>query len=388
MEVVLAKTRLVWWLLTAASLASAWQQPPRARAMPTEERPAVQQPADQQDSMRQQAEKELREGIALTSSSQFQQAIPHFLAARGRVANSLALEFNLALCYVGTRRFADAIQILTRMSGGQRSADVKNLLTQAYVGAHHPEAALEQFQQAARLTPKNERLYLLVSQACLDEGLYDAGAHVIDTGLRNLPDSGPLHFQRGLFHAQQDDNDAANREFQLARKLAPNTAVPYIAEAEEALFAGDVQKVIGAAREGIRAGYSHYLLLTMLGEALLRAGATPDTAEFAEVQAVLEKAVAMQPGYSGSHIALGRVYLALGRVPDAIAQMETGRGLDPHNKAVYPPLAAAYQRSGQPEKAKEALAVLAQLNREEAARIRSADGGHAGYVTGKSKQDR
>jgi len=365
MEIVSPRFRLVSALLAAASLASGFQLPDDAG----------------------RAENDLREGIALTSKSQFQQAIPHFLAARGHVTNTFALEFNLALCYVGTRRFPDAIDLLTRMSDGQRPADVQNLLTQAYIGNHNPEAAMEAFDRAARLTPRNERLYLLVSQACLDEGLQVVGLHVIDTGLHNLPDSGPLHFQAGLFHAQQDDREAANREFQLAKKLAPNTAVAYIADAEGALLAGDVQKVIGSAREGIGAGFSHYLLLTMLGEGLLRAGAAPDTAEFAEVQAALEKAVALQPGYSSAHIALGRVYASEGRGADAIAQMELARSLDPRNKAVYPPLAAAYRRSGQPEKAKEALAALARLNSEDAARIRDADGSHAGYVSGK-KQDR
>ena len=116
---------------------------------------------------------------------------------------------------------------------------------------------------------------------------------------------------------------------------------------------------------------------------LRNAGATPATlSEFAEARGVLEQAVAKRPTYSSSRISLGRVYLALGRNSDAIAQLEKGRRLDPRNKAVYPPLAAAYQRSSMPGKAKEALAALAALNREDAARIGEADGGHAGYVKG------
>ena len=67
-----------------------------------------------------QAENELQAGIALTKRGQFQQAIPHFLAARGHVAEDFALEFNLALCYVGTRQFPQAIQILAHI--GARAA--------------------------------------------------------------------------------------------------------------------------------------------------------------------------------------------------------------------------------------------------------------------------
>src|SRR5207248_2109684 len=82
------------------------------------------------------SETDLREAISLTSHAQFEQAIPHFLAARGKVANSFALEFNLALCYVGTRQFPEAIRILSQLPAGSRPAEVKNLLAQALVGDH------------------------------------------------------------------------------------------------------------------------------------------------------------------------------------------------------------------------------------------------------------
>ena len=329
-------------------------------------------------------EADLREGIALTSRGQFEQAIPHFLAARGRVSNSFALEFNLALCYVGARQFPAAIRILSSLSSGTRAAEVENLLAQAYVGGHQPEAAWNAFLQAAALAPQNERLYMLVSQACLDEGLTDLGNRVLETGLRNLPNSAKLHFQRGIFYAQQDENERGAREFRTAETLAPDSEISYIAAAEQALIAGSMPDVIRSARAGVRAGYSHYLLLTMLGEALLRSGATPDTpAEFDEARTVLEKAVAAQPGYPSSHIALGRIYLMLNRTADAVSQLEAARRIDPHNKAVYPPLAAAYRKSGEPAKATDALEALAALNREDAARISAAGGGRAGYLSGK-----
>ncbi|HKE21404.1 MAG TPA: tetratricopeptide repeat protein [Bryobacteraceae bacterium] len=323
---------------------------------------------------------DLREGIALTSQGRFDEAIPRFVAAQGRGVDSFALQFNLALCYVGIRRFPDAIRLLSAIPPGPRSAEVKDLLAQAYVGDHQAGAAWKTFQEAASLAPDRERLYLLVSQACLDEGLTDMGMRVVETGLKNLPGSARLHFQRGIFDSQNDDNGEARREFAEVRRLAPASEIAYIAEAEQALIEGRMADVIRSARAGIHAGYPHYLLLTMLGEALLRAGAAPSTSEFIEAQGALEQAVAERPAYSSSHVGLGRIYLTLGRNSDAIAQLEKARRLDPRNKAVYPPLAAAYQRSSMPGQAKAALSVLAELNREDAARIGAADGGHAGYV--------
>lgn len=323
---------------------------------------------------------DLRDGIALTTQGRFQEAIPHFLAAQGHGVESFALQFDLALCYVGVRRFPDAIRLLTTIAPGPNSAQVEDLLAQAYIGDHQAGPAWKAFQAAASLAPDRERLYVLVSQACLDEGLTDLGMRVVQTGLKKLPRSARLHFQAGIFDSQNDDNEEARKEFAQVRKLGPGSDIAYIAEAEQALIEGRMPDVIQAARAGIHAGYSHYLLLTMLGEALLRTGAAPATPEFAEAQSALEQAVAQRPSYSSAHVALGRIYLALGRNSDALTQLEAARRLDPRNKAVYPPLAAAYQRSSMPEQAKAVLAALATLNREDAARIGTADGGHSGYV--------
>jgi tetratricopeptide (TPR) repeat protein len=334
----------------------------------------------------QESESDLRAGIAFTREGQFQQAIPHFLSARGHVTETFALEFNLALCYVGTREFKQALRILTRLAAAKRSAEVDNLLAQALIGDGQQEPALKALQDAAELTPKNEKLYLLVSEACMDEGFHELGIHVLEIGLRNLPESARLHFERGLFRSQMDERDLANQDLELAQKLSPGSDIAYIAAAQQAFLSGDVQKVIRTAREGISRGHTHYLLLTMLGEALLRAGATPATPdEFREAQEALEKAVAARPGYSSAHIALGRIYLARERTEEAVAQLESAKQLDPRNRAVYSALATAYRRAGQTEKAREALAVLAELNRQEAARIGSASGGHAGYTGGRDE---
>lgn len=328
---------------------------------------------------------DLETGIALTHQGRFQEAIPHFFAARGHVGESFALEFNLALCYVGTRQFAPAIEILTHVEGGRHAAEVDNLLSQGYVGNHQPEAALKAFQQAAALAPNDEKLFLLAAEACFDEHYYELGERMIDTGLHGLPNSARLLFERGLLRSQLDETELANRDFEKARELAPASDIAYISDAEQALLTGNVQETIRAARAGVAAGHPHYLLLTMLGEALLRAGATPATPnEFAEARSVLERAVAARPGYSSAHVALGRVYLAERRLPDAIAQLEAGRQLDLRSRAVYSALVTAYRQSGQPEKAREAIAALAELNREEAARIGSAEGGHSGYSGGRS----
>jgi predicted Zn-dependent protease len=254
-------------------------------------------------------------------------------------------------------------------------------LAQAYIGAHRQQDAMEALKSAAAITPNDEKLYVFVSDACLDQGYYDLGMRVVDLGLQNLRESARLLYQRGILRLRVEQIDLADRDFERAHKISPDSDIGYIAAAQEALSSGDIPGAIRVAREGIRKGHRHYMLLTMLGEALLRSGVTPASpAEFAEAQSVLEGAVAERPDYSSGQISLGKLYLLENRPQDAIAHLELGRQLDPHDPAVYANLAAAYRSGGDRENERKMLAMLAALNRQDAARIASAPGGHSGIA--------
>ncbi|MBO0912177.1 MAG: tetratricopeptide repeat protein, partial [Acidobacteria bacterium] len=133
-------------------------------------------------------EEELRQGTALTRNGQFAEAIPHLVAARGRVANEYAAKFNLAICYVATGQPKLGIAILSELrTGGDDNADVNNLLAQAYVGDSRNQEAFEALKRAVSFTPANEKLYVFVADACMGKRAYALGMRVVDLGLKNLP---------------------------------------------------------------------------------------------------------------------------------------------------------------------------------------------------------
>jgi len=348
-----------------------------AQIAPLSHRPASQNsPGDRQfQPAAAPAEEELQTGIALTKAGRFAEAIPHFLAARGRVQDEYALNFNLALCYVGTQQFPQAIETLTALRRDRPAdANVENLLAQSYIGAGQREPAMEALEQAAKLAPKNEKLYLFVADACGDRADYELGLRVIAVALRNLPESARLHYQRGYFLAMLDRFDDAKPEFDRAASLAPQSEVAFLAAAQKQYFAGNLEGAIRATRSGIREGHEDYLLLTILGDALLRSGATPGTSEFQEARAALEKAVALRPGYATAQIGFGSALALDGETAAAVEHFEKARQLDPRNPAVYSHLAVAYRKLGQAQQADAMLATLAQLNADEAAKIYSAPG--------------
>jgi predicted Zn-dependent protease len=321
------------------------------------------------------AEAELQQGIALSKQSRFQEAIPHFLAARGRVRQEFAAEFNLALCYVATGQYKAAVEILTALrSANPGNASVYNLLAQAYVGNEQLPDAVEAVRKAAAITPKDEKLYLLVADACMERQQYPVGLDVANLGLKYLPNSARLLYQRAMFLTLLDQFDAGRSDFDQVVKLAGGTGIAYLAAAQKATFEGDMPAVIRSAREGLRKDSSNPALLTILGEALLRTGVMPGQPEFTEAVSALEKAVVENPASPVARIALGKLYLMDDCAEAARMHLEAARELDPLNPAVYSNLAKAYRRLGDSAKAQETLTVLAKLNEAQADKIRSSPG--------------
>jgi len=320
-------------------------------------------------------EAELQKGIDLTRQGLFVDAIPHFLVAKGHVDDEYAAEFNLALCYVGTKQHSDAIRILTKLrDSGHADANVESLLSQALIAKGQPREGWEALKRAAVLTPKAEKLYAFVGDACADRHDYTLGLQVVDLGLQNLPNSARLHYERGYFLSLLDRFDEAKDEFDLPQKLAPQSEVAILAETQKYYFEGNLPDTIRVARAAVREGRANYLVLAVLGEALLRSGAVPSQPEFAEAEAALRKSVGAKPGYPTSQVAMGHLLLLNNRQDEALEHLEKARELDPRNPAVYVQLRAAYRKRGESQKAEEMLGVLARLNAEEAARINAAPG--------------
>jgi len=330
---------------------------------------STEQPTQERSS---QAETELQAGIALSRSGRFADAIPHFLAARGHVSEEYAAEFNLALCFVGIGEFQKAIPILVALrNGGHENAGVENLLSQAYVGNDQAKQAFEAFEKAAAFTPQDEKLYLLVAAAFLERQDYGHGLRVVESGLRDLPNSAKLHYELGYVLWQLEEPVSAKPEFERATSLSPNSALGYLAAAQESFMLGNLAQAIQMARTAIREGATDYQLLALLGDALIQAGASPGKPEFSEAKEALRKSIGDHPRYASSHIALGRLLLQEGRVDQAVEHLELGRQLAPQNPAPCLLLATAYRKRGQLEQERAMLAIVAKLNEEQAERRRS-----------------
>jgi tetratricopeptide (TPR) repeat protein len=323
---------------------------------------------------------EARQASELTRQGKFQDAIPLFLAALRDAPDDFPIKFNLALCYVALGEFDKAIPLLDSFRGSQRNANVENLLAQSYIGTGQSDKAFTSVRRAAKASPGDEKLYLYIADACNAYADYDLGLKTVELGLEKLPRAARLHYQRGVFLSLLDAPEEANRAFDEAINLAGGDSIGYVAAAHKNLFSGNVAEALRAAREGVRQGKPDFLLLSFLGDALIRTGVAPGGPGFAEARDALEQALADRPSYSPALIALAKLDLLERRWSDAIARLEAARQLEPRNPTVYANLAQAYRLSGDQQRAQQILAILAQINQEQVERIRSAPGERkAGY---------
>lgn len=328
-----------------------------------------------------EAESELATGVALTHKGEFTQAIPHLLSARGKVADEYAVNFDLALCYVATSQYEKGTEILDFLKNeGHATAEVNDLLAQAYIGLSQPEKALATFQRAAEQNPGNEKLYLLMADSCMEGGFYTIGTEVLNMGLGQLPQSARMHYERGLFLSFEDRPDLAKADYDLAAKLAPGTDISYMALGQAALLEGNIPRAIEVAREGIRAGHENYILLTIFGDAVARSNAAPGDRVFAEAQQALGKAASERPDYAPCHLALGELYLAAGRLDDAVVHLEKARQLAPQDAAIYSHLAIAYRRQGRLDQVQQVLAILSKLNQQQEQKYKTDSPNKPGYI--------
>lgn len=305
---------------------------------------------------------ELRTGAELTRRGLLDEAIPHLLAARQAGADPYAAGVNLSICYLGTGSYKKSIAELESLrSSGHKTSAVENLLAQAYLGDGQTFPAFQVFQQAAAAAPKDEKLYAYMADACTDHQDYELGLRIVENGLKQLPDSARLHYERAVFLGRLDRFDEAKPEFDLAAKLAPDSYIATLALVQKSLYETNLPVATRLLRQAVQSGHRDYQTLSLLGSVLLYEGAVPGQPQFAEARAALEESAKDRPGFSATQIALGKLYLREGRYKDAAAHLEEGRRLEPSNPAVYTGLARAYNALGDREKARRMEQQLGRL---------------------------
>ena len=312
-------------------------------------------------------------GLALARRDRYKEAVPFFYSVHSHVPESYDAGFDLAFCYLESKQYAQAIEPLARLAEtGHKTAELENLLAEAYEGNGQTKEATDALRAATLLAPEDEDNYLDLSALCAKHDAYDIGLEVIAVGLHYIPHSDRLVLERGILHAMKNQFELAEQDFQEAARLAPEKSFSYVGMGVGYMQSGDLAKAVEVLRQRVKQTQGDYLLHYMLGEALLRSGANPGDTTFPEARAALETSITLNPNFSGSRVEWAKILLKENRVDDAVVQLEKARALDPKNQAAYSQLAIAYRRQGKTKLAKQMLDSLRAINEEERNSVRKA----------------
>ena len=248
---------------------------------------------------------------------------------------------------------------------GQKTAELDNLLAEALEGNQQVQEAIDALREATQLAPKDENNYVDMATLCTKYDAYDLGLQIIEVGLHYHPESDRLIFQRGVLEAMKDRFDLAENDFQLASRLAPDRNLTYVALGVSYMQTGHLPEAIRSLRQRIKEKPNDPILLYLLGDALIRSGASPGDPAFAEAHADLEESVKLNSKLAASQVDLAKLYLKENRLDEARDDLERAKAIDPKDKTAYSQLAVVYRRSGKPELASAMLNTLNQLNEED-----------------------
>ena len=305
-------------------------------------------------------------GLSLAQSDLPDRAIPYFELLRQHYPDSYNAAYNLVVCYIGAKKFPEAISLANQLVTQRHETDeLENELAEAYEGNHETERAIAALRRAIELNPQDEDNYLDFANLCINHRDFDNGLKVIAVGLNILPDSSRLTFERGVLYAMQDRFDLAETDFQRSSLLSPETNFGTVGMGVTYLETGNASKAIDLLHRRLKQKPNDASLLYLLGEALMRNGAKAGEAQYAEAGASFEKSVRLNPDLCLPHVALGEIYLDEERFDNAIVQLERARAIDPKEKSAYSHLAVAYRRSGKTEDAKRILNMLKDLHQAE-----------------------
>lgn len=215
------------------------------------------------------------------------------------------------------------------------------------------EAAWSAYAQALEFAPSNEPLYVAFASFASTHQNNRYGVEIVDRGLRQLPGSAALLFQRGLLVALEGDREAAAQDFRAASQADARWTLPVLAtgvmELEDGRAAGAAAIFGRVLRDHPDDRYAPYLRAL----ALSRVG---DESTRPEQIVLLERAIRVNPSDARAFTLLGQSYASAGRVREGLTQLKRAVSADALNPTAHYQLSLALRRSGQIAEADRYLA--------------------------------
>ncbi len=329
---------------------------------------AATQAADETAASADQAALQLEIGLTYVALDDTQGALNALKRAVAAAPDWPIGYFHLAEVLQRLEQRPEAIQVLQHALTLQPDAAAWHYrLAKIYQAEHTSAAALGHFQRAHELAPDQAHYAADLAHTLAHDGDLSAAAELFRRATDLAPNDDRLWTERGQTHLALKDHKAAADCFGRATQLAPANAAALLGGARVSLAQGDLHdaanKAEAAARLAPEATELHVEALVCLAEIQMARG------ENAAAEASFAAAAAKTRQPAPALLALGRLYYADGKLPEAIDALErAARALPPNADAqrnadvIFALLGQAYHAAGRPEDALAAHREAARIS--------------------------
>jgi len=290
--------------------------------------------------------------------------------------NDYDSSYQLALARANTgdyeRARTDVQALLTAINRSSlEKAESHHLLGEICERLNNPLQAVREYQRAADLNPAEPYFFDWGSELLLHHAAEPA-LEVFTKGNRMFPHSARMLEGLAASWYALGSYDHAVQPICEASDLSPNDENPY-------LFMGKMQAVEAASSEAIIERLERFVRLQP-GNALAsyyyavsvwkrRRKSPEDGKNVAEVEALLEKAVQLDPTLGLAHLQLGILYSERKEFSNAVAAYQRAIQATPSLEEAHYRLAQAYRQTGETSKAQAELKLYEEISNEKAAEI-------------------
>ena len=295
----------------------------------------------------------------------------HFLERAQRVnPSSYDNSYDLALAYIQIGRTRDARQLVHDLLKEKDVAELRNLLGQIEERDGNFVTAAKEFEIAAHANPSESNLFDWGSELLLHRTL-DPAIEVFQSASERYPDSPRLAIGLGMARYSRGNYDDAVKALLKAVDLNPSDPRTYVflskAFDSSPTQAEDViQRFRHFAELQPKNAHALYYYATSLwkGRRVEDAGL-----DLREIEALLKRAVALDPGLAEAHQQLGNLYSDQKKYGESIPEYLQAIERNPDLADAHYRLGQAYVRTGEKERAQEQLQIYQKLRQQHMAEL-------------------
>jgi Flp pilus assembly protein TadD len=269
------------------------------------------------------------------------------LSKRPSHAEATWLQFDRALVYLLAGSYERAVALAHAFteslpqgaSESPESAQAWSLIGIAWAHLSQGDRSVNALRQAATLAPGEEEHWLNLTRELMELSRYSEAISAVQNGLAANPKSYALHLRLGAAHLSAGHYSEAERVFRDLVAAGDPLPTGYIGLAQVLLRTGRAGEAAFELTKASQKLGPNFLISYFRGLAFNRAGKP------LEAMMAFQEAVQLNSNNAEVHLSLGKTELALGRVNDAIAELQQALRLSPDNAPAKRLLSQAYRRA-------------------------------------------